>query len=162
MSCIYATVGVLSIVGITVVSNDDYLIVGGLGCLNNLVYALVNSLDSLLDSLVDTCMTHHVAICKVHHDEVVLVLLDSLNELVLNLEGAHLGLQVVGLYLGTCHQDALLALVGSLATTVEEEGNVSILLCLGGVQLALALACEVLAKSVGNVLLGEEDVNTGE
>ena len=144
------------------VGNDDYLVIGGLSSLYNLVHALVNSLNCLLDSLVDTGMTHHVTICKVHHDEVVLVLLDSLNELVLNLEGAHLGLQVVGLYLGTCHQDALLALVGSFATTVEEESNVSVLLCLGGVQLALALASEVLAKSVGNILLGEEDVNTSE
>ena len=55
-----------------------------------------------------------------------------------------------------------LTLEWSLATTIEEECHVSIFLCLGCVELLLALAAEILAESIANILFWEEDVNALE
>ena len=107
-------------------------------------------------------MPHHITVGEVHHDEIVFGLVDSSHELILHLVGTHLRLQVVGSHLRTWNQDTILTLVRSLTTTIEEEGHVSILLCLSGVQLLLALLGEILAQRVLDVLLGEEDVHTLE
>ena len=94
-------VGVDSIVGIAVVGDDDDLVVAcGLGCLDYFLNALVYGCDGFLNSLVDASVAYHVAVGEVDNDEMVLILLDGCHELVLDLEGAHLGLEVVGGYLG--------------------------------------------------------------
>ena len=84
-------------------------------------------------------MTYHISIGEVHHDKVILLGVDGTNELILHLIGTHLRLQVVGSHLRRRNQDTILTLVWCLATTIEEEGNVSVLLRLSGVQLLLAL-----------------------
>ena len=123
-----SSVGIQGIVGISVVGNDDGLVTHLLGGLYHLVHALVNGLNSSLDSLVNTCMAYHIAIGKVNYDKVVLILLDGSHQLILNLKGTHLGLQIVSGNLRTGNQDTLLTLVGSLTTSIEEEGNMSVLL----------------------------------
>ena len=162
MSSVWCTVLVDSVVCITVVSDDDSLIIVSLGSLDNVLYTVVNSVNSLSDSVVDTCVTYHITISEVYNDEVVLLSVDSTNQLILYLVSAHLWLQVVCSYLWRRNQDTVLALVWSLTTTIEEECYVSILLCLCSVELLLALCAQVLAESIHYVLLREEDVNALE
>ena len=162
MSGVGSAVGVDGIVGVAVVGDDDSLVAGSLCCLDDLAYALIDGFHGSLDGFVNTRMSHHVAICEVHHDEVVLVLLDGFHQLVLHFVGAHLGLEVVGCNLRTCHENAFLTFVGSLSATVEEEGHVCVLLRLGCVELLQALAAEVFAEGVLDVLLWEEDVHACE
>ena len=68
VSSVGRTVGVQSVVGITVVGDDDHLITVGLGSLNGILHAVVDGYNGLLDSLVDTRVAHHVAVGVVHHD----------------------------------------------------------------------------------------------
>ena len=119
-------------------------------------------MNSLSDSVVDTCMTYHITISEVNNDEVVLLSVDCTNQLIFYLVSAHLWLQVVCSHLWRRNQNTVLALVWSLTTTIEEECYVSILLCLCSVELLLALCAQVLAESVHYVLLREEDVNALE
>ncbi len=136
---VWCAVWVDGVVGIAVVGDDDSLVTGGLGSLDDLAYAVVYGYYGLGDGVVHTGVAYHVAVGEVNDDEVVLVLLDGVNQLVLHLVGGHLWLEVVGGYLWRSHEDAVLTFVWSLATTVEEECNVCILLRLSGVELLLAL-----------------------
>ena len=72
----------------TVVSDDDSLIIVSLGSLDNVLYTVVNSVNSLSDSVVDTCVTYHITISEVYNDEVVLLSVDSTNQLILYLVSA--------------------------------------------------------------------------
>ena len=144
------------------VGNDDRLVVVGFGCFDDLLHAVVDSPYCLGDGVIDTCVTHHVTVGEVHHDEVVLVLVDGCHQFVLYLEGTHFRFQVVGSYLGRRNEDAVLTLEGSLATTIEEEGDMCVFLCLSSMQLFLSLFAEILAEGILNILFGEEDVNTLE
>ena len=140
------------------VGDDDGLVAHLEGSGDDVAHAGVNGNDSLLDSFIYTRVSHHVAVCEVHDDEIVNVLADSFDKLVLHLVCRHLGLQVVGGDLRAGHEDAILALEGSLASAVEEEGYVCVLLRFGGVELAQSTAAEVFAESVIDILLWEEDV----
>ena len=140
MGRIGCAVGVDGMVGIAVVGDDDDLIARGASSLDGIVNTAVNGLHGLGDGTIHAGVTHHVAVSIVHHNEVVLVLADGGNELVAHLIGAHLGFQVIGGHVGRRHQDAVLVGKGLLAATAEEEGHMGILLGLGDVQLALALA----------------------
>ena len=144
------------------VGNDDSLVVVGLSCLDNVLDTVVNSPNGLGNGIVNTSVTYHITIGEVNNDEVVLVLVDSCHQLVLYFISRHLRLQVVGGYLWRRNQNTILALERLLATTVEEEGDVSIFLSLGSVQLLLALTREVFTKGVFDVLFGEQDVYTSE
>ena len=57
MSGIGGTIGIDGVVGITVVGDDDGLVVVGLGSLDDLTDAVVNGPDSLGDGVVDTSVT---------------------------------------------------------------------------------------------------------
>ena len=117
-------------------------------------------------------MADHIAVCEVQDDHVVLAALDALDALVSDLGGAHLRLEVVGGHLRAGDDTAVLALVGSLNTAVEEEGDMSVLLGLGDAQLGLAVLGQVLAQDVlqlnrrisdlavghGGIILGHADV----
>ena len=162
MGSIGSAVGIDGIIGITMVGNDDSLVVVGLSCLDNVLDTVVNSPNGLGNGIVNTSVTYHITIGEVNNDEVVLVLVDSCHQLVLYFISRHLRLQVVGGYLWRRNQNTVLALERLLATTVEEEGDVSILLCLGSMQLLLALTREVFTKGVFDVLFGEQDVYTSE
>ena len=80
-------------------------------------------------------MPHHVAVGEVQADEIVFLRIERLDQLVLHLVGAHLGLKVVGRHLGRSDQNAVFAGEFLLAAAVEEEGHVRILLRLGDAQL---------------------------
>ena len=162
MSCVRSLVLVDSVVSVAVVGDDDNLVVVSLSCLYYVLNAVVDSVNCLCDSVVDTGVANHVAVSEVYNDEVVLLSVDSTNQLILHLVCAHLRLQVVCSNLRRRNKDAVLALVRSLAATVEEECYVSVLLSLSSMQLTLALSREILAESVCYVLLREEDVNAGE
>ena len=159
---VWSAVRVDGVVGISVVGNDDCLVVVSLGSFDDVVHALVDGNDSLGDGIINTCVTNHVAVCEVHNDEVVLLCVDGSDEFVLHLECAHVRLEVVGRHLWRSHEDAVLTCEWSLATTIEEEGDVSIFLSLGSVQLALAIDRKVFAEGVLHVLLREEDVHACE
>ena len=78
------------------VGDDDGLVVVCLCGLDDLAHAVVNSMYCFCNGVVDTGVAHHVAICEVHDDEVVLLGVDGSDELVLHLVSGHLRLQVVG------------------------------------------------------------------
>ena len=139
MSGIRRTIGVDSIVGITVIGNDDSLVIVSLSSLNDLTHTVVNGPYSLSDSIIDTSVSHHITIGEVYHDEVILLCVDGTYQLVLHLVSTHFRLQVVGSHLRRGNQNTILALVWSLTTTIEEEGDMSVLLSLSGVELLLAL-----------------------
>ena len=93
-------VGVDGVVGIAVVSDHDNLVAVGLGCLDNGRDTLVYCENCLLDGLIYARVANHVAIGEIEANEVELLRAESLHQLVLDLIGAHLGLQVVGCNLG--------------------------------------------------------------
>ena len=67
-------------------------------------------------------------------------------------------MEVVGSNLWRSYEDAIFASVGRFTTTVEEEGDVSVLFSFSSVELSQALACDVFAESIVHIFLGEEDV----
>ena len=60
MSCIRSTVSIQSVVGITVVSNNNSLIIFGFSSFYNFFNALVNSYNSFFDSRVNSGVTNHI------------------------------------------------------------------------------------------------------
>ena len=104
-------------------------------------------------------MANHVAVREVHDVEISAILVDCGDELLGNLGSAHLGLQIVGSNLGGSDEHALLALLGLLDATVEEERHVSVLLGLGGVQLLQAIGCDDVGQNVLRERLGEGDLD---
>ncbi|MNX92463.1 hypothetical protein D3C86_1246030 [compost metagenome] len=122
--------------GVAVVGGDDRRAALGLDGPDDAAEADVQRLDRLHRRPQVAGVAHHVGIGEVHDDDVGLGVLDPLHRHVRHLEGAHLGLEVVGRHLGAGDQDPLLAAVGLLDPAVEEEGDVRVLLGLGGTQLA--------------------------
>lgn len=106
-----------------------------LASLDDAANRLIRSRNTLSSSLVDTGMTNHIRGSKVVHDEIELVLSESLAHLVADVGGAHLGVLVVCGDLGRGDQVALLARELLLDTAVEEEGDVGVLLRFGDVAL---------------------------
>ena len=115
---------------------------------DDLLDSSVHSLNGLDSSLKDAGVADHIAVCEVQDDHIVLAALDALDALVSDLGGAHLRLEIVGGHLRAGDDTAVLALVGSLNTAVEEEGDMSVLLGLGDAQLGLAVLGQVLAQDV--------------
>ena len=162
MGRVRGAVWVDGIVCIAVVSDDNHFIVVSLSCFNHVFHAVVNGMHGLGNGIVDACVAHHVAVCKVHHDEVILLGVDGTHQFVFHGVCTHFGLQVIGGHFGRRHQDAVLALIRSLASAIEEEGHVSVFLSLCRVELLLAHLAEILAKCVFHVFLGEEYVHALE
>ncbi len=107
-------------------------------------------------------MANHVAVGVVDDDEVILFGAYSVHEADSHLIRAHLGLQVVGLHFRRGHEYAVFAGKGLFAASVEEEGDVGVLLGLGDVQLLQAVRREVFGEGVADDLLGEEDMHALE
>ena len=107
-------------------------------------------------------MAHHIAVCKVHNDEIILLCVDCANQFVLHLVCAHLRFEVVCSHLRRRNEYAVLVLIRHLATAVEEERNVSVLLCLGCMELFLALFAQELTESVLYILFREKDIHALE
>ena len=60
VSGIGRTIGVDGVVSITMVGDDDGLIIVGLSSLDHLTHAIIHSPNSFGNSIVDTGMTHHI------------------------------------------------------------------------------------------------------
>ena len=107
-------------------------------------------------------MANHVAVRVVADDDVVLAALDGADQLVGQLFGAHLRLQVIGGHFRAGDDLAVFTGEAIFFATVEEEGDVSVLLGLGDAQLGLALLGQPLAQGVdqggGRVGAGGLDV----
>src|SRR5574344_856976 len=136
MSSVRSTVSIDSIIGISMIGNYYCLIAVLLCCLNNIVNTSVNSNHSLLNSFVYSRVAHHISISKVHNDKVEFFAVNSLNQLISNRICAHLRLQIVCSHLWRRNQYTLFLIEWSLTTAIEEESNMSILLCFCNMKLS--------------------------
>ena len=121
------------------VGNDDGLVIVLLGSLNHFLHTVVNSMNSLGNGIVDASVSNHITVSEVHNDEIVHLRVDGSDQLVLHFVCRHFRFQVVSGNLRTGNQYAVLTLIRLLASTIEEEGDMSIFLCLSRVQLLQAL-----------------------
>ena len=137
------------------VSTDEHLSVNLFESLNRLAYALINSLNSLDCCCLNTSMSNHIRVREVDDDHVVFLRFNCCYKLLTNLWSAHLRLKVIGRNLRGLHKDSVLALVWLLNATVEEEGYVSIFLCLSDTCLSHVVSCKVLAECVMKLNLVE-------
>src|SRR5574344_767784 len=144
------------------VGYNDCLIIIGFRCLDDILYAVVHCMHCLSNGIVYTCVTYHITIGAVDYDEVLLLCIDGTYQLFLYFISTHLRFQVVSSHLGRWYQDTVLTLIRSLATTIEEEGDVCILFCLGSVQLLLAVLAQVFAQRIFHILFREENMHALE
>ena len=107
-------------------------------------------------------MSDHIRICEVDDDHVIFVRFNGFHQLVADLVGAHLGLQVIGGNLGGIHQDPVLSLVGRLHAAVEEKGYMGILLRLSDSRLSHVVGSQPLSKGVGHLHLVESHFLVGD
>lgn len=145
------------LLGVTVIGSDEKDVVvldAGLVDGSN---GSIGSLDTLDSSLVDSSVSDHVGRGEVAHDEGVLAGLDLLSNLVTNRGSRHLRLQVVGGDFGRGDQITVLTLELGLGTSVEEEGDVGVLLGLSNVALGDLLLGEPLGEDVIHGLSREGD-----
>ena len=87
MGSVRCSISVDGVVSIAVVGYDDSLVSTCLGCLYDILNTVVDSVDSLSDSVVDACMAYHISVGEIDDDEVILLCHDSRTELVLHLVG---------------------------------------------------------------------------
>ena len=92
MGCIWRAIRVNCVISITMVCNNNSLIIISLSSLDNLLYTMINRPNSLCDSMINTRVTYHITISKVHNNEVVLLCIDSSNKLIFHFESTHLRL----------------------------------------------------------------------
>ncbi len=104
-------------------------------------------------------MADHIGIRVVHDDDIVGAALDAPHRFVGELGRAHLRLEVVRGHLGGRHQQPIFAGIGGLAPTVEEEGDVGILLGLSGMELFEAVIGENLCQWLIYVVGGERHLH---
>ena len=149
-------------IGVAVIGSDYGLITHLFGSLHDLAQTLVNHLHGLFYGGIDARMTHHVGIGEIYHNPIVLVGLECLYELFLDFVCRHLGLQVVGSHLGRGYQYAVFARKRFFTPSVDERGDMGIFLGLCDVQLLQALAGDVFAEGIIQVILGEEYVYARE
>lgn len=147
----------LHLLSVTVVGSDEENVASLLATLKNLANGLVGGLTADDSGVVDTSVTDHVGRSKVVHDEGELLLAETLDNLVGDAIGRHLRGKIVGSD-GLVGGNQILGLVASLErenlldTTVEEEGDVSVLLSLSDVNLLNILLAEPLSENVAHVL----------
>ena len=162
VGCVRSSVWVDGVVSISVVCDDDDLVTHLLSSLHHVVHTEVDGIDSFLDGFVNTGVSHHVTIGEVHHDEVELIFFNAGHQLVFHFKSRHLRLEVVSRNFWRGHQCALFAIVRHFSSTVEEECDVCIFLCLCGVELLQTFRCEIFSQRVLHVFFRKEDVHTGE
>ncbi len=122
------------------------------------VEAAVDGLDRLHRRRQHAGVTDHVGIGEVDQDEGVVALVELLEQRARQRLGAHLGLVIVGRDVARRrHEHAVLAFEGLLATVVEEEGDVRVLLGLRHAQLRKPRGGEDLAEDVRRHLGCERD-----
>lgn len=108
--------------------------------------------NTLGSCLVDTGVADHVRRSEVVHNEFEFLLAKTFNDLVTNSPSAHLRVEVVCGNPGRGDQIPLLTWELLLDTTVEEESDVGIFLCLCNVALLDILLAKPLREDVAHVL----------
>ena len=94
-------------------------------------------------------MSYHVRVSEVDDNNIVLVGLDSLDEIHANLRSTHLRLEVIGSYiLRAVYKKSCLVDIRFLNTAVKEECDMCILLCLSKSKLLKSLACDILTECI--------------
>ena len=93
-------------------------------------------------------MANHIRVRKVDDDHIIFVRFDCLYKLLANLRCTHLRLHIVGRNLRGFYKDSVLSFVWLLNTTVEEECNMCIFLCLGDTCLCHIVSCKVLTEGI--------------
>ena len=147
---------------VAVIGRDQHLAADLLHGGDHAADAFVEDLDRPRRGCKVAGVADHVAVRKVADDRIVAAGLDRLDQLVGDLVGAHLGLEVVGRDAGRGHEDAILAGIGGLDPPVEEIGNVGVFLGLGDAQLLQAALRKILAETVGHALRRERRGNLRE
>lgn len=151
------SVGELHLLSIAVVGSDKQDVAFLLAGVQNLSDSLVGGSAANNGGLVDTGVANHVRGSKVVHDKGELLLCQALGNLVGNSIRRHLGSLVVGRN-SLVGGDKILVLVtgleveGLFNTTVEEEGDVSVLFSLGNVHLLNVLLSKPLSQDVVHLL----------
>ena len=90
------TIGVDSVVAVTVVSDDDDLVVVLESGLYHLVHAVVDGSNGFLNSCIYARVTHHIAVGEVEGDIVVLLCIECFAECFGYFWSRHLWLEVIG------------------------------------------------------------------
>lgn len=142
------------------VGSDHENVVVLLAGLIDLTDGLIGGSNTLNGGLVHTSVANHIGRGEVVHDEVEVVLTNSLGHLGTDTGSAHLGVKIVGGH--TRRGDHVADLAGELLlnTAVEEESDVGILLSLGDVALGVVLLAQPLGQDVTHVL-GRESNGEG-
>ena len=117
--------------GISVVGTDKHYIAVSLNSLDRFSYACINCFDSLYRRSFNSRMTNHVGICEVDYYYIVRFGIYGLHQLIAHLVCAHLRLKIIRRNLWRRNKYSFLALIRLLDSAVEEERNMSVLLCLG-------------------------------
>ena len=125
---------------------------------HHIMHADVKRLYGLLDCGIYTCMAHHIAIGEVYYDEVILLGVDSGHKFLSHLGSRHLRLEVVSSHFWRSHEYSVLTLEWLLASAIEEERHMGILLRLSYMKLLLTLFGKVLSESHGHIPLREENM----
>ena len=134
---------------VTVVSADKHCSVCSLNCTGNLANTFIYYLNSLNCCWNHTGVSNHIRISKVCYNHIIFLRVNSIKNLLANFRSTHLRLKVIGRnILRAVYKYSVLALVWLLNTTVKEECNVSILLCLSNSSLLHSLCCKPLTKGV--------------
>jgi hypothetical protein len=145
------------LLSVAVISSDEECVSALLALVVNLLDGLVGLCASLDSCLVDSSVADHVRWCEVVHEELKFASLNPLAELLGNSHGAHCGLEIIRRYLRRRNHLALLVLKLLLDTTVEEEGDVGVLLGLSDVALLDTLLSECLGEDIVHSLRRESN-----
>ena len=142
---------------ISVVCTDKEHAVYFLDCFYSSSYTLVNCLNSLYSSRDHTCMSYHIRVCKIDDNDIILTGTDGCIQLLRYFRCTHLRLQIISCNSWRLYKYSVLILVWLFHTTVEEECNMSIFLCLSGTKLLQTICSKILAKCILDLLLLESD-----
>lgn len=142
------------------VGSDHENVVVLLAGLIDLTDGLIGGSNTLNGGLVHTSVANHIRRGEVVHDEVELVLTNSLSHLGTDTGSAHLGVEIVGGHTRRGDHVADLARELLLNTAVEEESDVGVLLSLGDVALRVVLLAQPLGQDVTH-MLGRESNGEG-
>ena len=139
MGGIGRTILIDSEVSIAMICNDNCLVACLQYSLDYLTNTCIHSSNSLFNSLIDSCVTYHITIGKIHNNKIIGILLYIFHQLVLHFKSTHFGLKIISGHLGRRHQDSVLTLKRLFTTSIEEESDMGIFFCLCRMQLLQAL-----------------------
>ena len=102
-------------------------------------------------------MSYHVWVCKIDDNHIILTGTDGCIQLLRYFRCTHLWLQIVSCNSWRLYKYSVLILVWLFNTTVEEECNMCIFLCLSGTKLLQTICSKILSKCILDLLLLESD-----